>query len=412
MTRTRIETVARRLARNAVDRTIGPGAGSRRTLFYPEVRRLRPGLLRSGRLAIHAPGKDPGVSPDAFAAAERVLGAYQVARRDGNHQGDATGLWGNLIRSSYGELLAALESADPRRLAAVLEAMFTSTTTTGLSMGAEVGLLRTKAGRDFYVDWWLDSLLCLGAYLGIGGETMEDGRSTVSTVEDLDRLYLDAGTGLGISLSFPAVAGAWGIEYRGNLTPRSAWRHIHAANYVLAHVPSTEPRIVEVGGGFGGVAFWLQRMRPSLRYVTYDFPIVNVIAGYFLLRALPGDRILLADDTFDPRDGQPHVAVMPHWRIANEPERGCDIALNQDSLPEMPRETAQGYLRTIDRIVRVGFYSENHEGAERWDRKDPTSSQLRLPELETSLPGLERTSRHRAWMRRGYVETFYRRRSS
>ena len=75
----------------------------------------------------------------------------------------------------------------------------------------------------------------------------------------------------------------------------------------------------------------------------------------------------------------------------------------------MPREVAIAYLRRVDQIVRIGFYSENHEGAERWDRHDPASEQLRLPELESSLASLVRTSRHRAWMRRGYVETCYRR---
>jgi hypothetical protein len=59
------------------------------------------------------------------------------------------------------------------------------------------------------------------------------------------------------------VCGAWGIEVQGVLTPRTSWRHLHAAHAMLEETKSLAlPRIVEVGGGFGGVAYWAQRVRP------------------------------------------------------------------------------------------------------------------------------------------------------
>ena len=163
---------------------------------------------------------------------------------------------------------------------------------------------------------------------------------------------------------------------------------------------------MEVGGGFGGVAYWAQRIRPdAIQYAIYDFPIMNVIAGYFLLRALPSESVLLHGE---PPEPGPRIALLPSWRVFEEPDRGADIAFNQDSLPEMPREAALKYLEVFDRIARIGFYSENQEGGSPGDPTDPDSSQLRLPDLDHVMRRLKRASRHRAWMRRGYFETFYR----
>jgi hypothetical protein len=248
----------------------------------------------------------------------------------------------------------------------------------------------------------------LASYLGVLGEMQDSGQPPIKSAAAFDALYRRVVDRLRTSVDFPRVCGAWGIEMRGALTPRTSWRHIHAALVILDETSSLAgPRVVEVGGGFGGVAYWTQRLRPgAIEYTIYDFPIVNAIAGYFLLRVMPAGHIVLNGEPVT--EGSPQIAVLPHWRIFEEPNRGADIAFNQDSLPEMPRETAIRYLEVFDRIARVGFYSENQEDGHKWDADDPDSAQLRLPDLETHLRRLRRASRFRAWMRRGYFETLYR----
>ena len=54
-----------------------------------------------------------------------------------------------------------------------------------------------------------------------------------------------------------------------------------------------------------------------LQYTIYDFPIMNVIAGYFLLRALPSELVLLHGEPQEP--GQP-IALLPSWRVFEEPD--------------------------------------------------------------------------------------------
>jgi hypothetical protein len=239
---------------------------------------------------------------------------------------------------------------------------------------------------------------------------METGRARL-TADDFDRVYSGVQERLGTISAFPDVCNAWGVEYGDILTPRSAWRHLHSAEVMLQETAALQqPRIVEVGGGFGGVAYWTHRLRPNaVQYAIYDFPVVNAIAGYFLIRALPETPVILNGE--EPTTTA-HIAVWPNWRIVDEPELGPDIAFNQDSIPEMPREAARRYLDVIDHGVRVAFYSENQENAQPWNPRDPTTAQLRLPEIEDSMTRLRLAARHRAWMRRGYFETFYRPRST
>jgi hypothetical protein len=379
-------------------------------LFYEPNPDLRTDLHRSGFLMLRPPTPEAHLPSKALAIAERVRLAYRRAAAEaGEYPGSSpSDLWGRLISNSYGELTRALDGDDLTTLATTLERMFAARTTTGLSMGGELGYLSDSSGRDFYVDWWIDGLYSLASYLGLLGETMETAQPPINSVSAFEALYRALVERLGTDLGFPAVCGAWGIEVQGRLTPRTSWRHLHAAHAMLDETKGlSSARIVEVGGGFGGVAYWTQRLRPdAIEYTIYDFPIVNVIAGYFLLRAIPSPLVVLNGERSEP--GVPQIALLPNWRIFQEADRSADIAFNQDSLPEMPREAAIRYLEVFDRIVRLGFYSENQEDAHPWDPGDAASAELRLPDLENRLRRLGRTSRFRAWMRRGYFESMYR----
>ena len=379
-------------------------------LFYKRNPRLRNELVRTGRLRIRSPRAEVDSTSDAITAAERVLSAYHLAVSEGREHPEwrADGLWEELIARAYGDVIRCLESRRPAALARTLDGMFGSQVTTGLSMGGELSYLDTSRGRDFYVDWWLDGLLCIVSYLGLLAEGMETGQATIPSAASFEQLYGAVQRRLGTTFDFPDVCNAWGVEFNGVLTPRTSWRHLHSAHAMLRETAGVgSPRIVEVGAGFGGVAYWAHRLRPgAVRYATYDFPIMNAIAGYFLLRAVPETPVVLNGEPANPASAQ--ISVLPTWRISEEPDRGADLAFNQDSLPEMSREAALRYLGIFDRIVRLGFYPENHESAHRWDRSDPSSAQLRLPELDDSMKRLRCASRFRAWMRRGYFETFYR----
>ena len=400
-------TSARAALRRILRVVLIPGPRAGRMLSYRRSHSIASELRRARTIGLVEPKArghpQPEITREMLEASERVLAAFSSAEREAAEHEGPRGMWKELISRQYRSLNDALELGEPRRLAILLEKMFVTSTTAGLSMGSEIEWTSTARGRAFFASWWVDGALCMGAYLGALPEEMETGEASIRSARDFVSLLSDIEGELGAAIQFPRVCGAWGISYAERLIPRSAWRHLHSA-HVLHRMAAqlTRATIAEVGGGFGGVAYWFHHLatQPSA-FALYDFPIVNAISGYFLIRAEVPTRLLGEPDAGES------TSVLPYWRLFDEADASIDLLFNQDSLPEMPRETAVDYLHAFDRLARVGFYSENQESGAPWQRGEIGSAQLRLPALDAEFRRLKLLYRHRAWMRRGYVESFY-----
>ena len=51
--------------------------------------------------------------------------------------------------------------------------------------------------------------------------------------------------------------------------------------------------VVEIGGGFGGLAYHLLRCRPDVTYIGLDLPEYLLIQSYYLSCTFPDKRILV-----------------------------------------------------------------------------------------------------------------------
>ena len=118
---------------------------------------------------------------------------------------------------------------------------------------------------------------------------------------------------LGVSLDFPDVGAAYGVMAAGRMISRDTPEQVYAAARLLTamhtHPPSGEqpPQVVEIGGGYGAMAYWLLQMR-AVPYTIVDLPIVNVLQGYLLAQALGHTKVSLY--------GEPpaQVAILPIMR--------------------------------------------------------------------------------------------------
>jgi hypothetical protein len=152
-------------------------------------------------------------------------------------------------------------------------------------------------------------------------------------------------------------------------------------------------RVTEIGGGLGGVADYALRFGIE-RYTIYDLPVMNVIQGYALIKA--GHRVALVGETDAP------VVLHPWWRITDA--GSCDVAVNQDSFPEIEPAFVEDYLRHIRRTA-AQFLSINQEAGELASAKG--HRQTIVADLVSRVGGFRRISRAPYWLRRGYVEELY-----
>ena len=287
----------------------------------------------------------------------------------------------------------ALRSGDAAALAHQLNNLFQSHLSHGIAMGRTMATLARHAPTPFAASW-CDRMLRLSEALGlVPVRSPEQGDFAASLngsafYPEPTRVEAE----LGFPLTFPEVGAPFGVHFGAGLLPEHAFNHAYAA-WRIGKIGVFE-RIVEIGGGFGGLAWFLRR--PDRRYTILDLPFTNVLQGWFLLKA--GLDVSLA--------GEPEAAirVLPWWEI--ERDERYDLVINQDSLPEMPPETAAMYISRIRTIAPL-FYSINQEAAA------PNTDEFRqviVPELVGRDGGYQRLSRNLFWLRDGYVEEVYARR--
>jgi hypothetical protein len=303
---------------------------------------------------------------------------------------DAGPLWATILRTHAGGLLDALESGSPHELAELLARMFREPFMWGSSWGDLWRILRAPVPRRFWSLKVLDDLVSLAEAAGVVRAENPKHGPVGAALADLDALVgsiEDAGIG---ALGAPNIGAPYGWLIGQRLITPELPEHAYAAwrgAAALDRCVYGAARIMEIGGGFGGTALRLLGLRPAIAaYTIVDLPLVGVLQGYYLSKALGPGAVSLY--------GEPPATVRIVPPEALEEIGPVDLLLNQNSLPEMPPETVRQYLDWARANVQGLIYSYNQE------------AQTLVPELAAAV-GLHRLSREQSWLRRGYVEETY-----
>jgi putative sugar O-methyltransferase len=165
-------------------------------------------------------------------------------------------------------------------------------------------------------------------------------------------------------LDAPRIGNPWGYVFEKSVVYEPAFEYNYQAHYfrtLLAHLGA--PVVLEIGGGFGGLAYHILKLAPSTKYIGVDLPENSLLQAYYLSCAFPRARVLvfgkdtptLDRSTLDAHD----IILMPNFMLPQVPSRAADLIVNSRSLSEMSAETVEEYLRQIDRIGRLWFFHEN-----------------------------------------------------
>jgi putative sugar O-methyltransferase len=135
--------------------------------------------------------------------------------------------------------------------------------------------------------------------------------------------------------------------------------------YMLSHL---EPYLdgvrvmVDVGGGYGGLARLLKLSRPGLRVVLLDLPEVNAIQTYFLTRSFPDAKVLGLSDVVDSNPIDPaqidfDFLILPGQLLERLRPHSFEAVANTRSMMEMDPSTVEFYLRQIqEKLAPGGFF--------------------------------------------------------
>jgi len=164
-------------------------------------------------------------------------------------------------------------------------------------------------------------------------------------------------------LEIPAAGNPWGAVIEGRLVAPKATRFHALATQVADLVCDVgRPLVAEIGGGYGGMAYYLLRDRGGLTWIDIDLPETLVYAAYYLCAGLPRKRIFLYGEGSVPvgeRLQEYDAILLPNYALPVLADRSIDVFVSTFSLSEMGAQTLAVYLDEIARCTRRYFLHHN-----------------------------------------------------
>lgn len=271
---------------------------------------------------------------DSFIHAKR-----EQLSRDPSYQ--TTGEWVPIVNKVRSNYLEAVQSASMESFGELLQSFFRNSGSAGLN---------THESYESAVR------------LNLRGQK----EFTLKMLQDLS-LWKDLTESADFTpLSSPDTGNPWGYFIQDTLILPNACRHHYSAWRVKQLLQNSQtPVVAEIGGGYGGFAYFLSRELPGAKYINFDLPEVLMIAQYYLLRAFPEKRILLFGESRAPLSGESirshDLILMPNIAISDLPDRSVDLFFNTNGLSEMNEATVREYFKHIHRTTRKYFYHVNSD---------------------------------------------------
>ena len=218
-----------------------------------------------------------------------------------------------------------------------------------------------------------------------------------------EQLIEDIESHLGFSIGMPTDGNPPVIQAGAKKLNPDSIQHAYTAFRIRETLRDvSNPRILEIGGGYGMTA--LMSHRAGLRnYLIADLPFVSSFQLGYLGSVLGSDRVASHADPDFKLDAPFDIALCSPDRLAEIPDQSLDLVVNVDSIPEMPPEVGRNYLREIKRICRGKFLSINQEA----QKQHLGLKQSRVWDMIRKEGGFQQLARYRHWMEQGYVEEIY-----
>jgi hypothetical protein len=319
-------------------------------------------------------------------------------------------LWSEGLKKHCGLLISKLESGYEKALAEILSRMFREDFVYGLASGSLINNARSCLGRKIWSMKYQDNIVSLGEYLGVTrAESPEQGLKGYALKDGLGRLIEKIEVEIGKSVGFPDIGAPYGIKIKDTLLTMEHPEHLYVAlrlsravNCLLKDKINKPLNLVEIGAGYGGLAYCIKKLGiiNINSYTIVDLPLINVLQGYFLMKAFGSSAVNLFGESVSKNTV---LSIIPNLVYEKEIKNQVDVLINENSMPEMSDDIVKNYMEFAKRQVSGLFFSYNHEAYSVVYGKP----QVLVPGIINRVGGFVRLSRNPSWVRNGYVEEIY-----
>ena len=276
---------------------------------------------------------------DDTALLRRICQAYIAAEQDSlsQHEYNATGWWQDVRRSSLTPVRRALATRDTDALRAMYQNFFRDPCSAGLVGLPLANVYFGKTIGDVYRHFFLSDAL-----------------------HRIDYWQNQTGNRFALrELAGPGLGNPFGVLIDGILVCKGAEYQHYCAQRIQEIASSTSASIVEIGGGFGGMAYYLLRDNPQITYIDFDVPESLALISYYLLTSFPELKFLLygEEDMTQEAIARSNVILMPPFQLSKVPTSSVDVTFSSHTMADLSRPAQNVYLNEIERMTRGSFLS-------------------------------------------------------
>jgi len=164
-------------------------------------------------------------------------------------------------------------------------------------------------------------------------------------------------------LKIPNCGNPWGITINSELVaPKSSRFGAHSIQIQNLIKGTSSPVVAEIGGGYGGLAYFLLRDNMNLTYIDFDLPETLVLISYYLLYNFPDKNIFLYGEGSIPEGDELNnysAILLPNYCMPEVSEEIAHVFYNSFSLSEIHKDSTDGYFKQINRITKKYFFHNN-----------------------------------------------------
>ena len=161
-------------------------------------------------------------------------------------------------------------------------------------------------------------------------------------------------------LEGPRTGNPFGIMLDGTrIRTGSEYQH-YCAHRIGNLLHGNDGVVVEIGGGYGGMAYYLMRDFPELTYFDFDLPETIALASYYLLNAFPQKRFLLyGEEVLTPEAlGRYDVVLLPVSALSTVPSSFADLTFSSHTISDLSSAALIEYMKKVANITRGYFLYE------------------------------------------------------
>jgi putative sugar O-methyltransferase len=165
------------------------------------------------------------------------------------------------------------------------------------------------------------------------------------------------------SLSVPDIGNPYGLVTDEMFLKTGAeYQHYYAHRIKELTKQNEVNTILEIGAGYGGLAYYLLKDTENLKYIDIDLPENMALTAYYLLNLFPEKKILLygEDEITESTIKEYDILILPNFCIDKVSDGSCNLVFNSYSLAEMSKETIDFYIEHIMRVTKEYFLHINH----------------------------------------------------